>query len=318
MRIVRHSAETPPSLRGGVVAIGNFDGVHRGHQAVISRAATLAAGFGAPRAVLTFEPHPRRFFRPEIPPFLLTPFRAKAQLLAALGVEMLAVQRFDAAFAHLDADAFIRRILVDGLAARHVVVGYDFTFGHERSGNVDVLKRAGSQYGFGVTAVGPVASADGEIFSSTNIRDYLVGGKPGHAAALLGRPFEIHGMVLGGDRRGRTIGFPTANLTLGGYIRPAFGVYAVRAGVETEGRIAWHDGVANLGLRPTVDGSRLLLETHLFDFARDIYNTHLRVALIEFIRPEQKFSGLDALKAQIAEDCVAARSILTTRAAGAI
>jgi riboflavin kinase/FMN adenylyltransferase len=178
----------------------------------------------------------------------------------------------------------------------------------------EMLPRLG---GCEVHVVEPVASADGEIYSSTRIRDYLATGRPGLAAALLGRPFEIEGRVQKGDQRGRTIGFPTANLTLGNYLRPAFGVYAVRAGVGDGSIPEWFDGVANLGVRPTVDGSKLLLETHLFDTDRDLYGQHLRVALIEFIRPERRFDGIDALKAQIADDGAAARRILRTRAAGA-
>jgi len=216
------------------------------------------------------------------------------------------------------AEDFARTVLLDSLKPRQITIGYDFHFGHQRRGNPALLQRlVGAGGGCAVKVVEPVASADGEVYSSTRIREYLAGGRPGHAAALLGRPFEIEGRVLRGDRRGRTIGFPTANLDLGPYLRPAYGVYAVRAGLGDGDAPEWFDGVANLGVRPTVDGSRLLLETHLFGFDRDIYNQHLRIALIEFIRPERRFPGLEALRAQIAEDCAAARRILRTRAAGA-
>jgi riboflavin kinase/FMN adenylyltransferase len=318
MRILRHFESVPGDAQGGVVVLGNFDGVHRGHQAVIGTAAEDAARLGAPLVVVTFEPHPRRFFRPDEPPFRLTPFRIKVIQLDALGVDVLLVLRFDLAMSQMAAEDFARTVLLDSLKPRQITIGYDFHFGHQRRGNPALLQRlVGAGGGCAVKVVEPVASADGEVYSSTRIREYLAGGRPGHAAALLGRPFEIEGRVLRGDRRGRTIGFPTANLDLGPYLRPAYGVYAVRAGLGDGDAPEWFDGVANLGVRPTVDGSRLLLETHLFGFDRDIYNQHLRIALIEFIRPERRFPGLEALRAQIAEDCAAARRILRTRAAGA-
>jgi riboflavin kinase/FMN adenylyltransferase len=317
MRILRHFEHVPDDARGGAVALGNFDGVHRGHQALLGAAAAAAESLAAPLVVTTFEPHPRTFFRPHDPPFRLTPFRIKAILLQALGVDVLLVLTFDRAMSHLAPEDFVQRVLVDGLAARQVVVGSDFRFGHRRGGDIRLLEQLGRDAGFAVNLVAPVGAADGEVYSSTRVREYLVTGKPAHAAALLGRPFEIEGRVLHGDRRGRTIGFPTANLDLDGYLRPALGVYAVRAGIGDGDVPEWVDGVANLGRRPTVDGERLLLETHLFDFDRAIYGEHLRVALIEYIRPERRFDGLDALKAQIGEDCVTARRILRTRAAGA-
>jgi riboflavin kinase/FMN adenylyltransferase len=318
MRILRHFEKVPGEAQGGVVVLGNFDGVHRGHQAVIGTAAEDAARLGAPLVVVTFEPHPRRFFRPDEPPFRLTPFRIKVIQLDALGVDVLLVLRFDLAMSQMAAEDFARTVLLDSLKPRQITIGYDFHFGHQRRGNPALLQRlVGAGGGCSVKVVEPVASADGEVYSSTRIREYLAGGRPGHAAALLGRPFEIEGRVLRGDRRGRTIGFPTANLDLGPYLRPAYGVYAVRAGLGDGEAPEWFDGVANLGVRPTVDGSRLLLETHLFGFDRDIYGQHLRIALIEFIRPERRFAGLEALRAQIAEDCAAARRILRTRAAGA-
>ncbi len=316
MQVIDSIVAVPRSLRNGVVLLGNFDGVHRGHQAVIGRGAELARG-DAPLVVVTFEPHPRSFFRPDQPPFRLTPAQNKVHHIEALDVDGLVVLRFDAAFSNLTADAFVRRILVDGLAARHVVVGHDFAFGNKRAGTVDTLTEMGKELGFDVTVVEPVASADKEVYSSTRIRDYLATGKPGHAAALLGRPFEVEGPVGEGAKRGRTIGFPTANLALGDYLRPAYGVYAVLAGIEREGGEAWYDAIANLGKRPTVDGESELLEVHIFDFDEDLYGQILRVALIEYIRPERKFDGLEALKAQIEADCVTARRILHIRSAGA-
>ena len=317
MQILRHYAGVPDRARGGVVLLGNFDGVHRGHQALVGGAVEDAARLNAPVVIVTFEPHPRRFFAPNDPPFRLTPFRSKAIHLAALGIDVLVVLAFDDGMAAMSAEDFVQNVLVDGLAAQQVTVGYDFRFGHRRLGDVTLLETMGAASDYTVKVVRPVASADGEVYSSTRIREYLVGGKPGHAAALLGRPFEIEGRVEPGDRRGNTIGFPTANLTLGDYLRPARGVYAVRAGLGDGEAPEWFDGVANLGVRPTVDGETLLLETHIFDFDRVIYGQHLRIALIEYIRDERKFDGLDALKAQIGEDCAAAQRILRTRAAGA-
>jgi riboflavin kinase/FMN adenylyltransferase len=317
MRVLRHFENVPGDARGGVVLLGNFDGVHRGHQAVIGAAAEEAARLGAPLVVVTFEPHPRRFFRPDDPPFLLTSFRSKVIQLAALGVDVLLVLRFDRAVSQMSAEDFANKVLIGGLAPRQITIGYDFHFGNQRRGNPAMLKQLAEPVGIAVKVIEPVATADGEVYSSTRIREYLSGGKPGHAAALLGRPFEIEGRVERGDQRGRTIGFPTANLSLGSYLRPAYGVYAVRAGLGDGEATEWVNGVANLGVRPTVDGQKLLFEIHLFDFDRDIYGQHLRVALIEYIRPERRFAGLDALRAQIAEDAAAARRILRTRAAGA-
>jgi riboflavin kinase/FMN adenylyltransferase len=317
MRVLRHFENVPGDARGGVVLLGNFDGVHRGHQAVIGAAAEEAARLGSPLVVVTFEPHPRRFFRPDDPPFLLTSFRSKVIQLAALGVDVLLVLRFDRAVSQMSAEDFANKVLIGGLAPRQITIGYDFHFGNQRRGNPAMLKQLAEPVGIAVKVIEPVATADGEVYSSTRIREYLSGGKPGHAAALLGRPFEIEGRVERGDQRGRTIGFPTANLSLGSYLRPAYGVYAVRAGLGDGEATEWVNGVANLGVRPTVDGQKLLFEIHLFDFDRDIYGQHLRVALIEYIRPERRFAGLDALRAQIAEDAAAARRILRTRAAGA-
>jgi len=315
MRIVRHPAALDPADRGSVVAIGNFDGVHRGHQIVIGRAAETARGLGAPLSVLTFEPHPYHVFHPEAPPFRLTPFRAKAHHIEALGVDLLFVLPFDLAFSKVSADDFVRTLIVERLAARHAVVGFDFHFGHQRGGTPEVLRKLGERLGFGVTVVAPLEAEGGTVYSSTRIRQHLTAGEAREAAILLGRPFEIEGRVEMGDQRGRTIGFPTANLRLGDTLRPAGGVYAVRVEIEEETPQRWRDGVANLGTRPTVGGTDLRLEAHLFDFAADLYGKHLRVALIEHLRPERKFSGLDELKAQIAADATRARAILASEPA---
>lgn len=308
MRIFRHD-RVSAAERGAVVAIGNFDGVHLGHQAVIGAAGRLARAEGAPQAVLTFEPHPRSVFRPQDPPFRLTPFRVKAHLIEALGVDLLFALHFDQAFAARSAEAFVDELLHRSLGVRHVAVGYDFVFGHGRRGTPALLQERGAALGFGVTIVDPVRNG-GAVYHSSRIRDHLMAGRPREAAALLGRSWEIDGRVEQGDRRGRTIGFPTANLLLQDYLRPAAGVYAVRAGIEEGGRIEWHDAVANLGRRPTFDGTDLRLEVHLFDFAGDLYGKHLRVALIEHLRPEQKFAGIEDLKTQIAADAARAREVL--------
>jgi riboflavin kinase / FMN adenylyltransferase len=309
MRVFRHT-NASDDARGAVVAAGNFDGVHLGHQAVLAEAKALAKALGAPFAVLTFEPHPRVVFQPGLPPFRLTPFRAKSLVLESLGVDLLFTLHFDLAFAQKTAEEFVAEVLVAGLGARAVVVGYDFVFGNKRRGTPDLLTAEGGRHGFAVKIVAPVAAAGGIAYSSTQIREHLVAGRPREAAALLGRPWEIDGRVDVGDKLGRTIGFPTANIDLADYLRPAPGVYAVRAGIEEGGKTDWHDGAANLGWRPTVGGKDLRLETHLFDFSGDLYGKHLRVALIERLRPEQRFAGLDALKAQIALDCQKAREIL--------
>jgi len=307
MEILRHYAGIAEESCGSVVAIGNFDGVHLGHQALVDAARRRARAEGAKLAVMSFEPHPRRVFRPDDPPFRLTPFRVKARVLESLGVEILFALHFDLDFSRKTAEQFVTEILVDGLGIKGAAIGSDFVFGHGRQGNAAFLQEMGGRFGFGVTEIGPVTH-EGEIYSSTRIRELLVQGKPRQAAVLLGREWEIEGRVEHGDERGRTIGFPTANLDLDDYLRPAPGVYAVRAAIE--GSTVWHKAVANLGRRPTFAGEDLRLEVHILDFAEDLYGKHLRVALVEHIRPERKFDGLESLKAQIARDCEAARAIL--------
>ncbi|MCA0304861.1 MAG: bifunctional riboflavin kinase/FAD synthetase [Proteobacteria bacterium] len=297
----------PEALRGAVVALGNFDGVHRGHQALVARAVEQGQAMKAPVVALTFEPHPRRFFVPDTAPFRLTLLPAKRRLLAQHGVQAMVAQRFDAAFSALSPDAFFEDVLLQGLGARHVVCGFDFTFGARRSGNVERLRERGAERGIGVSALDPVMR-EGEIYSSTRIREALRAGAVVEAAELLGQPWEIEGTVEQGDQRGRTIGFPTANVALGEHLRPRFGVYAVR--VLVDGETAWRPAVANLGRRPTFGKLQENFEVHLFDFAGALYGKTLRVSLEDFIRPEMKFAGLDALKAQIAADGDAARKVL--------
>lgn len=299
--------------------MGNFDGLHQGHAALIGQARDRAHGAGLPAAVLTFEPHPRSVFMPEGEPFRLTPFRVKEREIARLGVDLLFVQHFDLGFAKKSAESFVEEVLLGAVGVTHIVVGHDCTFGNRRRGTPEMLRDAGAQHGFGVTVIEPVCGPDAAVYSSTHIRELLRAGKPREAAAQFGRFWEIDGRVMVGDRRGRTIGFPTVNLGLGEYLRPAFGVYAVRvSGDGADDPFAGRaiDGVANIGLRPTVGTPEPRLEANLFDFDGDIYGCHLRVSLIEFIRPERKFDGLDALKAQIAEDAAKARAILAAVPAG--
>jgi riboflavin kinase / FMN adenylyltransferase len=293
--------------------MGNFDGLHRGHALLIARARDVAREQDRPAAVLTFEPHPRTVFVPASEPFRLTPFRVKERELARLGVDLLFVQHFDRAFAAKSAEDFLSEIIVGAIGASHVVVGWDCTFGKGRRGTPDLLRAAGRECGFDVTVLEPIRGTDEIVYSSTHIRELLKAGKPREAAALLGRFWEIDGRVALGDRRGRTIGFPTVNLGLDEYLRPAFGVYAVRvSGDGADDPFAGRtiDGVANLGLRPTVGTPEPRLEAHLFDVDADLYGRHLRVVLVDFIRPEQKFAGLDALRTQIAADAARARVIL--------
>jgi riboflavin kinase/FMN adenylyltransferase len=309
MRLIRHCDEFAQTHRGCVVALGNFDGVHLGHQAVIRTAIDLAAAIGRPSGVMTFEPHPRQVFAPDLPPFRLTPFRVKARLIEALGVDLLFQQHFDRDFAAIDADGFIAGQLVRCMGVEHVVVGHDYVFGRGRGGDCALLLRAGAALGFGVTIVEPQCDG-GEIHSSTRVREALTRGQPAEAAAILGHYWEIEGRVEHGAARGRSIGFPTANLRLGEYQRPATGVYVVRAGIDQGGATVWHDGVANYGRRPTFDGTDEVLEVHLFGLNESLYGRHLRVALVDHLRPERKFAGLDELRAQIALDAETAQARL--------
>ena len=310
MQIYRDFKDLPADLRGAAMAIGNFDGVHKGHQAVINEAGRLARADNRPWAVLTLEPHPRQLFQPDIEPFRLTPGSAKERLITNLGVDHLIVLTFDHDFSQREAEAFVSDILIGACGAHHVVAGYDFAFGRGRQGNCELLLRMGQKLGFGFTAVQAVQDDAGEVYSSTRVRECLGAANPKAAAQILSRPFEIEGTVEKGDARGRQIGFPTANVALGDFLRPAQGVYAVKVGIESGPETVWHNGVANLGSRPTFDGKSVLLEAHLFDFDGDLYGQTLRVALIDYVRAEKKFDGIDSLKAQITADSGRAKEIL--------
>ncbi len=295
----------PPQARGLVLALGNFDGVHRGHAHLLH--AAHAARPDMPLGVLTFEPHPRAVFRPDDPPFRLSTAAQRAATLADFGVREVIEITFDAAFAALTAEQFVADVLHAGLGAVHVACGTDFAFGHRRGGDTNFLASRTEALGIGLTIVPPLTDGAGPI-SSSRIRRALQDGYPERAASLLGRPWSIMGEVIHGAQRGRTIGFPTANIALGPILEPARGVYAVRASLP-DGRVV--PGVANLGLRPTIaDGAQSRLEAHLFDFADDLYGQTLDIALITFLRPEQKFASFDALRAQIEADSLQARALL--------
>lgn len=300
------AAVVPAAMRGGIVALGNFDGFHRGHQAVVGRAVARARDEGRPAIVATFDPHPVRHFRPDTPPFRLTTLDQRAALFAAAGADAMLVFRFDAALAGLSAREFARQRLVDALGAAGVVTGADYTFGKGREGDVAVLAELGRELGFGVDTVARVA-AEGDVVSSSRIRDALREGRPREAAALLTRPFAISGVVEGGAKLGRQLGYPTANIRIGAYLRPRYGVYAVRGRLE-DGRVV--DGVANFGIRPMIDPPEELLEPYFFDFSGDLYGQRVEVEMVDFLRDEAKYDSLDALKAQIARDCEDAKAAL--------
>jgi len=301
----RRDWRLPAALQGATFALGNFDGVHRGHAHVLR--AAHAARPEVPRAVLTFEPHPREVFRPEDPPFRLQTAGERAAALAALGVDLVVELPFDPAFAELTAEAFVSEVLHEGLGASHLACGPDFAFGHRRSGGIAFLARRAEALGMGLTIVPPLADAQGPI-SSSRIRRLLQDGYPERAAEELGRPWEVSGEVQHGDKRGRLLGFPTANVPLGQRLEPARGVYAVTVRLPDGARVP---GVANVGRRPTVaEGLESRIEAHLFDWSGDLYGQQVGVGFHAFLRPEKRFEGLDALTRQIAEDANAARAVL--------
>jgi riboflavin kinase/FMN adenylyltransferase len=317
MRIFRHYENVPGAVQGAVVAVGNFDGVHLGHRALIEEAEHLARERGAPMAVLAFEPHPQEFFRPSAESFRLTPFRVKARLLAELHVDAMFALPFDAHMASKTAQDFVLDVLVKGLGAGCVVVGSDFQFGKGRAGNATLLSYMGSMEGFGVEIFKPVTAEGSEKISSTQIRHALQQGRPDEAARLLGHFWSVEARVEHGDKRGRTIGVPTANMRIDDCLKPAFGVYAVRASVlEDDKVVSRHQGVANFGIRPMFETPAPLLETWLFDFDGDLYGKHLSVEMVAYLRPEMNLSDLDALKAQISADAEAARVALDRAGVG--
>jgi len=317
MRIVRDTLFVAPEDRGAAAAIGNFDGVHLGHQAVIGIAAAEAARLGVQTGVMTFEPHPRQFFAPDAPPFRLMNAGARAHRLAKLGVGVLYEVPFNAALAGLTAEDFARVVIAERLGLSHVVVGADFRFGKGRTGDAEGLRAFGQKFGFGVTVAGMVEIGEGlgdqigegEV-SSTAIRRALSEGRPRDAATMLGHWHRIEGPVIRGDQRGRDLGYPTANMSISGLHPPRFGVYAVKVDVLEGPFAGTYDGAASIGVRPMFGVNQPNCETFIFDFKGDLYGSELSVALVSYLRPELKFDSLDALITQMGADCDRARAIL--------
>ncbi len=309
MQIIRDYQYASEDDRGASAAIGNFDGVHLGHQYVIDLARKEAARLGAPLGVVTFEPHPRQYFAPKAPPFRLMSAEARANRLAKLGVDKLYELNFNASLSALTPEEFAREVLARGLGLRHVVVGEDFRFGKGRAGTVQDLERFGREMGFGVT-VAPLIKGELGAVSSTAIRQALSDGRPRDAARMLGHWHRIDGEVIRGDQRGRDLGFPTANMSITGLHPPRFGVYVVEVEVLTGPHKGVYGGAASMGVRPMFGENLPNLESYMFDFKADIYGEHISVALIEYLRPEEVFDSLDDLIAQMNADCARAREIL--------
>ncbi|MFY0310385.1 bifunctional riboflavin kinase/FAD synthetase [Leisingera sp. D0M16] len=307
MRIVRDYEFVEDQDRGATVAIGNFDGVHLGHQSVIELARKAAPD--APLGVMTFEPHPREYFAPDAPPFRLMRAETRAHRLEKLGVERLYELNFNTALSSLTPEEFARDVIAEGLGLAHVVVGADFCFGKGRAGNAEDLQRFGGQYGFGVT-IAPLMEYSEHAVSSTAIRNALSEGRPADAKEMLGHWHRIEGTVIGGEQRGRELGFPTANMSIDGLHQPRFGVYAVLVDVLEGPHAGSYHGAASIGVRPMFGGVVPNIETFLFDFSGDLYGATLSVGLVEFLRPELKFDGLEALIEQMDADCAQAREIL--------
>lgn len=306
MMLVDHRDPMPEALRGAVLALGNFDGFHQGHQAVIGEAIDWARGEGRPAVVATFSPHPMRYFKPEAAPFRLTRLDQRAELFERAGADAMLVFHFDEQLASMPAERWIEDVIARHIGAAGVVTGEDFTFGSKRGGNPGLMKTLGAPLGVSARTVGPVHDAAGPV-SSSRIRQALRAGDCAEAARLLTRPFAVRAVVRHGDKVGRTIGYPTANLDLGEYLRPRYGIYAV-TGRLPDGRTLL--GAANLGIRPTFDPPKELLEPYFFDFSGDLYGQEIDVAFHHFLRPEAKFDSLDALTEQMAKDCDEARRLL--------
>lgn len=305
IRLDGHARINDP-LRGGVIALGNFDGFHAGHQAVVGRAVRHAQDEGRPAIVATFDPHPVRFFKPGVPPFRLTTLDQRQELFAAAGADAMLVLPFDATLAATTADDFITDLLLDRYGAAGVVTGNDFVFGKGRGGDVITLAEHARRRAFFTEMVAPVDDSE-DVISSSRIRAALQAGDCATAARLLTRPFTVRGTVQHGDKNGRLLGFPTANIDMGNYLRPRYGIYAV-TGKLADGRLL--KGAANLGIRPSFDPPKELLEPHFFDFSGDLYGQEIDVAFQAFIRAEAKYDSMDALMAQIAKDCDAAKGLL--------
>ncbi len=309
MKIVRDYQFVEPDARGASAVIGNFDGVHRGHQFIIDIARREAEKTGAPLGVMTFEPHPRQYFAPKGPDFRLMNAEARAHRLEWLGVETLYELSFNDTLSSLSPEGFARNVIAEGLGLRHVVIGADFRFGKGRAAGPDELAAFGHEMGFGVT-VAPLMDDGGEQISSTAIRRALTEGRPRDAARLLGHWHRIDGKVIRGDQRGRDLGFPTANMSISGLHPPKFGVYVVKVDVLSGPHKGEYGGAASIGVRPMFGENLPNLESYIFDFKGDIYGEHISVALIDYLRPERKFDSLDGLVAQMNADCAEARAAL--------
>lgn len=300
----------PAHLRHGVIALGNFDGFHAGHQAVVGRAVEIARAAGVPAIIATFDPHPVRHFKPDTPPFRLTTLDQRERLFAAAGADAMLVLRFDAAMAAMRADDFITGLMLGHCGASAIVTGSDFVFGQGRGGSVETLAAAADTHGFAYAMVKPVADGS-EPVSSSRIRDALKTGDCATATRLLTRPFAVEGVVQHGDKVGRTLGFPTANLDMGSYLRPRYGIYAV-TGRLADGTLL--NGAANLGIRPSFDPPKELLEPHFFNFKGDLYGQTIEVALHAFLRGEERFDSMGALMRQMQRDCDTAQEVLSAAA----
>lgn len=310
MRWLDHREPMPEALRGAIIALGNFDGFHLGHQAVAGEAIAWAKAQGRPSIIATFDPHPVTFFKPDVPPFKLTTLEQRQELYLAAGATAMLVFHFDADLAGTSAEDFIARILIERFGAHGVVTGGDFTFGKGARGNVDMLRSLGSELGLESRVVEAV-SENGEVVSSSRIRAALREGDPQEAARLLTRPFAIRGIVEHGDKRGRTIGYPTANLGVENYLRPKYGIYAVTGRILATGEVL--QGAANIGIRPQFEPPKELLEPYFFDFKGDLYGQEIEVAFHHFLRGEAKFDSLDALIEQMDRDCAEARRLLSAQ-----
>jgi riboflavin kinase / FMN adenylyltransferase len=309
MRWLDHRDSMPEALRGAVIALGNFDGFHSGHQAVAGEAIRWAQAEGRPSIIATFDPHPVRFFKPDVPPFRLTTLEQRQELYLAAGATAMLVFHFDADLAGTSAEDFIRAILIERFGAHGVVTGGDFTFGKGAKGNVELLRTLGSELGLQSRVVEAVSEGD-EVVSSSRIRQALRDGDPQLAARLLTRPFAIRGIVEHGDKRGRTIGYPTANVTIDNYLRPKYGIYAVTGRLLATGQVL--HGAANIGIRPQFEPPKELLEPFFFDFSGDLYGQEIEVAFHHFLRGEAKFDSLEALIEQMDKDCAEARRLLAS------
>ncbi|MWV28696.1 bifunctional riboflavin kinase/FAD synthetase [Aurantiacibacter rhizosphaerae] len=310
MTRLSHRDAMPDDLRGAIVALGNFDGFHLGHQHVVREAVEWARAEGRPAIVATFDPHPIRHFAPHVPPFRLTSLDQREAMFEQAGAAAMMVFAFDDALAATTATGFVRDLLAGQMGAAGVVTGEDFTFGKDRGGNTQMLREIGATCGIEARAISPVGSS-GQVVSSSRIRDALKAGECDVAAQLLTRPFTVRGTVIHGDKRGRELGYPTANIDMGSYIRPRFGIYAVTGRVLATGQEL--QGAANLGVRPSFDPPKELLEPYFFDFSGDLYGQEIDIAFHHFLRPEAKFDDMDALKAQMEEDCARARELLGAR-----